>query len=434
MSSTPEPVATIDDSFTVANLVAVVRNDTAEFPEAGQFEVPAAIEELRRRAREADEPDATEAVNALGDLELDLGDDVGEDGKADDGPDWRDAPSPEAALVAALANAQAEFPPIEKRHTGEVKGRSKDGTPFSYSYSYADLADVLGAVRPVLAAQGLAITQRTEPDGGKIWLRTELRHVGGAILDTVVELGQSSASPQQFGGALTYLRRYELVTLLGVAAEQDLDAQDVETPSNGRAAAPELPAWARDATVQRRRELIIALEPLLGERRAKALARSVADTFGVMPDGVVGFAKALAGHYVLEDPAGVADRHRAAFDAEQARLQAAAADAEREAQDARAEAPDTPAAEDGELSLEEVAAAERAADDQPAAGSVDPEVPDEVLEGARNGEANAVAELDATLRAAGCSCESPTRVELNQAQAVEGRNDACPVRGHGIPY
>src|SRR6059058_4621631 len=122
--------------------------------------------------------------------------------------------SPDTLLVRALADAQAAFPPINRAHVAEVRG--KDGKP-GYSYTYADLADVLSAVRPVLAANGLAVTQRTL-ERGKL-LVTELRHVAGATIVSEVELGQSPGSPQQFGGALTYLRRYELVTLLGIAAE-----------------------------------------------------------------------------------------------------------------------------------------------------------------------------------------------------------------------
>src|SRR3954469_1477353 len=107
--------------------------------------------------------------------------------------------SPDAQLVAALVKAQGEFPSIAKNKTANT------GT---YSYSYADLSDVLAAVRPVLSENGIALVQRTVcTANGKVNLLTELRHGGGSVLSSEVEIGQSSGNPQQFGGALTYLRR-----------------------------------------------------------------------------------------------------------------------------------------------------------------------------------------------------------------------------------
>src|SRR5688500_7522834 len=55
---------------------------------------------------------------------------------------------PDGELVAALAAAQGDFPTIPKTKTATVTGKpGKAG----YQYSYADLSDVLAAVRPVLS-------------------------------------------------------------------------------------------------------------------------------------------------------------------------------------------------------------------------------------------------------------------------------------------
>jgi hypothetical protein len=177
------------------------------------------------------------------------------------------ADTPEARLVAALAAAQAAFPPIPKNKTATVQGKEgKQG----YSYKYADLSDVLAAVRPVLARNGLAIVQKTIlGEKGDVLLRTELKHVGGAVEVSDVELGQTSKAPQQFGGALTYLRRYEATTLLGVAAEEDTDAAHVDPPAragSAPAAAAPAPAWTRAARQQTKESAVRALTGALGHR------------------------------------------------------------------------------------------------------------------------------------------------------------------------
>jgi len=145
-----------------------------------------------------------------------------------------------AALNAALAMAQGEFPPIPRDKTVTVKTRSGD----RYTFSYAPLDSILGACRPVLAKHGLAVTQQLEQHDGVPAIRTELRHAAGGVIGSSFPLSHTPESPQQLGSLLTYLRRYAIVALLGVAAEEDDDARSVES-------AKKKPA-AKSTTAQRR--------------------------------------------------------------------------------------------------------------------------------------------------------------------------------------
>jgi len=122
--------------------------------------------------------------------------------------------NPAADIAAALAKAQGAFPPIPRDRTVTVKMASGG----SYQFAYAPLDTILHAVRPALAANGLALTQLL--GDGK--LVTRLLHAGGGSLDSVLPLS-SMADPQKFGSLLTYLRRYAITALLGVAAEEDDD-------------------------------------------------------------------------------------------------------------------------------------------------------------------------------------------------------------------
>lgn len=322
-------------------------------------------------------------------------------------------PAPEGAgpdelLTAALAAAQAEFPVIAKTLTARVP--TKNGG--EYTYTYADLADVLNAVRPILARHGLAVTQPTTKDG---LLVTRIRHVAGGVIESEVMLGQSPSSPQAFGGALTYLRRYELTTLLGIAAEDDRDAQDVPTPSSKPEREP-LPPWATPADDARKRELVALVSPFIGADRAKALGKGIADSFGYVPDGVVAAFSAFAAHHGAVERAAAQDREAETPPPSSDPLHGMTGpdgelgtDREPEehldAQNAAAEAADVEAEQKAELD-----------DDRPAAGTVP--VPDVTGLSAED----AFAEL----RSAGCTCPDP--------MGEGSKSDDCPLVGHGIPF
>lgn len=141
----------------------------------------------------------------------------------------------QAELHAALAAAQGEFPPVAREKTVTVQTRSGP----SYTFSYAPLDVILNAVRPVLSAHGLALVQRLEAPGGVPAIRTELLHASGGVLAASFPLGPAPDSPQALGSLLTYLRRYAVVSLLGIAAEEDDDGRQAagHTPA-GQAAGP----------------------------------------------------------------------------------------------------------------------------------------------------------------------------------------------------
>jgi len=94
-----------------------------------------------------------------------------------------------------------------------------------YSYSYAKLPDILDAVKPVLAKNGLAVLQETLTDDGAPAVRTLIVHSSGEwLLSDAVDLPPTKPDPQGIGGALSYARRYSLTAMLGIAGEDDDDA------------------------------------------------------------------------------------------------------------------------------------------------------------------------------------------------------------------
>ena len=119
---------------------------------------------------------------------------------------------PLQTLAQALASFHAEVGRILKQSNAQYG-------------KYADLATVLTAVSPVLSKHGLVITQTFSPfEGGCTLLRTTLLHTSGESVTSDLPMpstdGQRNAL-HAFGAATTYLRRYALLAILNLAAEDD---------------------------------------------------------------------------------------------------------------------------------------------------------------------------------------------------------------------
>lgn len=121
-------------------------------------------------------------------------------------------------IVEALVKAQAAYTPVEKKRTARIASQKGN-----YEYSYADLADIMEMLRPILAANGLAISHSIDPDG-ELMLTTRLYHTSGEWISTTLPV-HSGGTPQALGSNLTYMRRYSVAMLLGVVTEDDEDAQ-----------------------------------------------------------------------------------------------------------------------------------------------------------------------------------------------------------------
>lgn len=135
-------------------------------------------------------------------------------------------------LAHALSQAQAEFLPVLKDKTAKAG---------SYEYDYADLADLIEAVKGPLAKNGLAHSAHTMFRDGSFLLIMELLHVSGETKQA--EWPLPVGKPQDMGSAMTYGRRYTLQAVLGIAAEADDDGAaggnaPVQTPKKQQAQTP----------------------------------------------------------------------------------------------------------------------------------------------------------------------------------------------------
>ncbi len=134
-------------------------------------------------------------------------------------------------IATALAKAQAGFETPKKTKIGRVSGISAKGNRYDYTYQYADLEAVYKAVRKPLADNGLAITHLCQEFAGQVELVTMLTHSSGQWLRSVYPVKARAERPQEFGSAMTYAKRYSISALLGIASEEDDDAQSAQEAS-----------------------------------------------------------------------------------------------------------------------------------------------------------------------------------------------------------
>lgn len=118
-------------------------------------------------------------------------------------------------LTKALIKFHADVDKIEKN------ARANYGR-------FADLANVLSTITPPLVKNGLVITQSFLEDS----LVTTLRHTSGETINSTVKLviQDGRNATQEWGKAVTYQRRYQIVCLLGLVADMDCDASTAEPP------------------------------------------------------------------------------------------------------------------------------------------------------------------------------------------------------------
>lgn len=121
-------------------------------------------------------------------------------------------------LATALARAQ-----------GQTQEATKESTNESFNSSYADLNSVWNACRKALSDNGLSLTQAPEKEG----LVTILMHSSGEFIKTFITYPDNKdeiqTPVQQLGSTITYLRRYVLASMVGIASKDDNDGQLVTT-------------------------------------------------------------------------------------------------------------------------------------------------------------------------------------------------------------
>lgn len=114
-------------------------------------------------------------------------------------------------IATAFVKAKREFGPALKQSLNpHLKNK------------YANLGACLEAVDEALLNNGIALIQETSEDATGVTVETVFIHESGEVLrGGKLHVPAPKQDPQGFGSALTYARRYSLITACGIATEDD---------------------------------------------------------------------------------------------------------------------------------------------------------------------------------------------------------------------
>lgn len=114
------------------------------------------------------------------------------------------------AIAKVLPKAQASMGAVFKNANNPA-----------FKSKYADLAAVIEAVVPTLNEHGVSLLQPATFDGDLVRVATMLLHESGQWVRCTLAAPLAKRDAQGIGSACTYLRRYGLQTMSGVAPEDD---------------------------------------------------------------------------------------------------------------------------------------------------------------------------------------------------------------------
>ena len=182
------------------------------------------------------------------------------------------------AWAKAWTAALGKMPEIEATEEAVIPGKEgKQG----FRYSYANLTEILGKVRPILTEHGLALSQVVEPHSDGVGVTTVIHHEGGHHEAYGPLVIPARADARAIGSAITYARRYAIVATLSIATGEGDDdgeaAVKTEPTSRERPAMP--PSDPHEAAWAKALELFgdKAEKPFLAALKVAGVQRGKAD-------------------------------------------------------------------------------------------------------------------------------------------------------------
>lgn len=120
-------------------------------------------------------------------------------------------------IVPALLTAQKIIESVVKDKTGKITTK----TGATYEYKYSDLASVLDEVKGPLNDNGILILQAPSSTKDGVTVTTRLLHESCQWIEESLYMPVTLNTPQGFGAAITYCRRYGLQSMVGLKAQDD---------------------------------------------------------------------------------------------------------------------------------------------------------------------------------------------------------------------
>lgn len=132
------------------------------------------------------------------------------------------------------SDTRKEFSEAFTQFQAEVTNPKMTAKNPYFNSKYSPLSDVLNTVRPILSKYGLSVSQDVASQEDKIAVTTIILHKSGEYIESSplvlpayqkLRDGRTEFNAQGAGSAITYAKRYSLQSILGIAADEDDDAE-----------------------------------------------------------------------------------------------------------------------------------------------------------------------------------------------------------------
>tara|TARA_R110002096_G_scaffold66306_1_gene161375 strand:- start:29346 stop:29933 length:588 start_codon:yes stop_codon:yes gene_type:complete len=107
----------------------------------------------------------------------------------------------------------------EVQSSMESASKASDN-PF-FNSKYADLSEVLRCIKGIIPSKNLSFMQMPSFESGVVSVETIVMHSTGEWISSTSSSPISKSNPQGVGDAITYLRRYSLAAIFGLAQKDD---------------------------------------------------------------------------------------------------------------------------------------------------------------------------------------------------------------------
>ena len=115
----------------------------------------------------------------------------------------------------------------------------------AFKARYVSLDALLDAIKPVLLDHDLALVQTLVSEDGKVGVSTAFLHSSGERFDFGrLMVKADGLTPQQVGGAITYLRRQSIQTACGISVDLDDDGATAASGFRSAATSQSAPAFS----------------------------------------------------------------------------------------------------------------------------------------------------------------------------------------------
>lgn len=177
-------------------------------------------------------------------------------------------------IDAAIVAVQGQLSAVDKNKAVDA---SREGGGGGFKFRFATFAALLGAVRPVLTSNGVALFQGGRFTGPGAWVVVTRVSCAGQWIEVEYPIKASRDGAQGFGGGVSFAKRWGLRDLLAIEVPDDIEeAQGYSDAKRDARPAKRAPAPAG---------IVAALDAIRIEGTGEGLANAARRARAAHPQG-----------------------------------------------------------------------------------------------------------------------------------------------------